>query len=77
MERRTVSLPSRIILAATFVVRKISIRINPYGPKNKKDPSQTRRALSISWNIIYPKNEIKIPAATAEPITPEMLEDIQ
>ena len=25
----------------------------------------------------YPKNEIKIPAATAEPITPDTLDDIQ
>lgn len=27
--------------------------------------------------IVYPRNEISTPAATAEPITPEILLDIQ
>lgn len=29
--------------------------------------------LLIQWGLFYPKNEINTPAATAEPITPEML----
>lgn len=30
-----------------------------------------------SLHLLYPKNEINTPAATAEPITPEILLDIQ
>lgn len=33
--------------------------------------------LFLSFPAVYPRNEMRTPAATAEPITPEMLEDMQ
>ena len=44
--------------------------------KNKK-ASTFADAFSYYAISNYPKNEIKIPAATAEPITPDTLDDIQ
>lgn len=39
--------------------------------------SHTGVSLSFSYRQVYPRNEISTPAATAEPITPEILLDIQ
>lgn len=44
---------------------------------NKKSIDFRRCFFHIISKSDYPKNEIKIPAATAEPITPDTLDDIQ
>ncbi len=49
------------------------IRIQFFEIKNQVN---SIHSLQNSIIIFYPKNEIKTPAATAEPITPEILEDI-
>lgn len=60
-------------IGANAHLRRIPIHI-----KSKKDRLLSSRSFSlISIRTLYPKNEISTPAATAEPMTPEMLDAIQ
>ena len=60
-------------VVANAHLRRISIHI-----KSKKDRLLSSRSFSlISLRTLYPKNEMSTPAATAEPMTPEMLDAIQ
>ena len=60
-------------IGANAHLRRIPIHI-----KSKKDRLLSSRSFSlISLRTLYPKNEISTPAATAEPMTPEMLDAIQ
>ena len=40
-------------------------------------PQHTSLLFSIKNLLIYPRKEISTPAATAEPITPDIFEDMQ
>lgn len=53
-------------------VASLSIEIS-----NKKRPSFRKSVFNIKSIIFYCRNEINTPAATADPITPEILLDIQ
>lgn len=60
-------------IGANAHLRRISIHI-----KSKKDRLLSSRSFSlIISRTLYPKNEMSTPAATAEPMTPEMLDAIQ
>lgn len=60
-------------IGANAHLRRIPIHI-----KSKKDRLLSSRSFSlISIRTLYPKNEMSTPAATAEPMTPEMLDAIQ
>lgn len=60
-------------IGANAHLRRIPIHI-----KSKKDRLLSSRSFSlICLRTLYPKNEMSTPAATAEPMTPEMLDAIQ
>ena len=60
-------------IGANAYFRRIPIHI-----KSKKDRLLSSRSFSlISLRTLYSKNEMSTPAATAEPMTPEMLDAIQ
>ncbi len=70
----------------TFTTQKCRFlgTFTTYNCKNIKLISQKTKKHRLSPMLFlimsksdYPKNEIKIPAATAEPITPDTLDDIQ
>ena len=61
-----------------YVVANAHLRRIPIHIKSKKDRLLSSRSFSlISLRTLYPKNEMSTPAATAEPMTPEMLDAIQ
>lgn len=54
------------------------MRMNASKQRDKKIPRYITEGFSYrELYLNYPKKEIKIPAATAEPITPATFEDIQ
>lgn len=59
----------------------LDIRIADFSEIQSKQATKKASTFADAFLIIsksnYPKNEIKIPAATAEPITPDTLDDIQ
>ena len=75
------SRPEKTGVWATFslgIGANAHLRRMPIYIKSKKDRLLSSRSFSlIISRTLYPKNEMSTPAATAEPMTPEMLDAIQ